>query len=116
VEVEGLGRLRFPVSREQARRLHQLGRPARYGRGEQTLLDTRVRDTCEIRKRRLRIDARRWNRTLAPVLEALRDDLGLPEGTWLKAELHSLLVYGPGQFFVAHQDSEKGDDWSRRSS
>jgi hypothetical protein len=27
----------------------------------------------------------------------------------LRAELHNLLVYGPGQFFAAHQDSEKAD-------
>ncbi|MBK7820485.1 MAG: 2OG-Fe(II) oxygenase [Tessaracoccus sp.] len=28
----------------------------------------------------------------------------------LRPELHSLLVYGKGQFFAAHQDSEKHDD------
>jgi hypothetical protein len=110
LEVKGLGRLRLPVSPTQARRLCRLGRPARYGRGEQTLLDRRVRDTCEIPKGRVRIDGRRWNRTLLPVLDALRADLGLPDGTRLRAALHSMLVYGPGQFFLPHQDSETSDD------
>ena len=107
LEVQELGRLRLPVSRPQAMKLCRLARPARYGRGEKTLLDRRVRDTWEIPKSRVKIDQRRWNRTLLPVLEALRADLGLADGRRLKAELHSLLIYGPGQFFLPHKDSEK---------
>jgi hypothetical protein len=48
IEVRGVGPLRFPVPDEQARALCEIGRPARYGRGELTLLDRRVRDTWEI--------------------------------------------------------------------
>ena len=109
LEVRGLGRLRLPVSDTQAKRLCRLGRPARYGRGEATLLDSRVRDTWEIPKSRVKVDKRQWNKTLLPVLDRLRGDLGLPAGCELKAELHSMLVYAPGQFFVPHQDSEKAD-------
>jgi hypothetical protein len=69
LEVQGLGRLRLPVSRDQAERLCRLARPARYGRGEKMLLDRRVRDTWEIPRSRVKIDRRRWNRTLLPVLE-----------------------------------------------
>src|SRR5262249_18266018 len=36
--------------------------------------------------------------------------LGLPNATELTAELHSLLVYEPNQFFLKHQDTEKSDD------
>jgi len=39
IDVRGVGRLRFPVPGEQARQLCEIARPARYGRGEQTLLD-----------------------------------------------------------------------------
>jgi len=67
LEVQGLGRLRLPVSRAQAENLCRLARPARYGRGEKTLLDRRVRDTWEIPRSRVKIDRRRWNRTLLPV-------------------------------------------------
>jgi hypothetical protein len=110
LEVKGVGKIRFPISPTRAKRLCKLARPARYGRGEQTLLDRQVRDTWEIPKSRVKIDKRRWNRTLLPVLEALRADLGLPESCRLKAELHSMLVYAPGQFFLPHQDSEKADE------
>ena len=110
IEVKGLGPLRFPVSATQARQLRGLAHPARYGKGTQTLLDVRVRDTWEVPLSRVTIDKRRWNRTLRPVLEGLRADLGLPAGSRLVAELQSMLVYTRGQFFVPHQDSEKSDE------
>jgi len=110
IEVQGIGPLALPVPDAQARQLCKLGRPARYGQGEQTLTDPKVRDTWEIPKSRVKLDKRRWNRTLLPVLDDLREDLGLPLGCELKAELHSLLVYAPGQFFVPHQDTEKTDE------
>jgi hypothetical protein len=109
VEVGGVGALGFPVSQAQARQLCAIARPARYGRGQDTLLDRRVRDTWEVPKSRVKIDKRHWHRALGPVLDRFRRDLGVPDGCELTADLHSMLVYGPGQFFVAHQDSEKDD-------
>ena len=109
IEVKDVGALRFPVPAEQAWDLLRVARPARYGLREQTLLDPVVRDTWEIPRSRVKIDKRRWNRTLRPMLTRVAADLGLPEGIRLTAELHSMLVYTPGQFFRAHQDSEKSD-------
>lgn len=43
-------------------------------------------------------------------MESCRVALGLRPSCALTAELHSLLVYEKGQFFLAHQDSEKRDD------
>ncbi|MGH2928721.1 MAG: 2OG-Fe(II) oxygenase, partial [Solirubrobacteraceae bacterium] len=110
IDVQGIGRLVLPVPDEQARALCAVARPARYGQGERTLLDRRVRDTWEIPRSRVRIDARRWRRTLEPVLDTLRDDLGLHPASRLEAQLHSMLVYARGQFFLPHQDSEKDDE------
>ena len=109
LEVRGVGPIRLPVSQAQARQLCQVARPARYGQGELTILDRGVRDTWEIPKSRVKIDARRWNKTLRPALDRLGRDLGLPAGSELRAQLHSMLVYARGQFFVQHQDSEKDD-------
>jgi hypothetical protein len=110
LDVRGVGPLELPLSSAQARRLCEVARPARYGHGELTLLNREVRDTWEIPRSWVRIDKRRWNRTLRPMLESLGADLGLAAGARLDAELHSMLVYAPGQFFVPHQDSEKADD------
>lgn len=109
LEVRGVGPIDLPVSQAQAKALCAIARPARYGQGTRTLLDRAVRDTWEIPKSRVKIDKRRWDQTLLPVLDRLGRDLGLPPGTILGAEFHSMLVYAPGQFFVPHQDSEKAD-------
>lgn len=110
LDVRGVGPITVPVSQARARELCLIGRPARYGHGEQTLLDRGVRDTWEIPKSRVKIDKRLWNQTLLPILARLGRDLGVPSGSTLKADFHSMLVYAPGQFFVQHQDSEKADD------
>lgn len=110
LEVRGVGPIEFPVKSAMVRQLRVVARRAPYGKGEQTLVDPAVRDTWEIPKSRVRIDKRRWNATLDPVLESVRDELGLSESVRLRADLHSMLLYEQGQFFAPHQDSEKSDD------
>ena len=46
---------------------------------------------------------------LKDILGTVKEELGLPPAAGLTAEFHSLLVYEPNQFFLAHQDSEKSD-------
>ena len=70
-------------------------RPARFGRGEQTLTDLSVRDTWEITPDQVTLTGLDWDAILAEV----RDGLGLPSRARLRAEPHTLLVYGRGQFF-----------------
>ena len=48
LDVEGFGRAKFPVTPAKARKLITLGKPARFGRGEDTLTDPEVPDTWEI--------------------------------------------------------------------
>jgi predicted 2-oxoglutarate/Fe(II)-dependent dioxygenase YbiX len=107
LEVEGFGPVRLPVTPARARKLLGLGQPARFGRGEETLTDPDVRDTWEIPRHLVRAT---WHAAaLNHVLTTVKEELGLPNGAALTADLHSLLVYEPNQFFLAHQDSEKDD-------
>ena len=110
LEVEGVGRVTLPISPATARKLCGVAQPARHGYKEETRLDRKVRDTWEIPAKRLDLDERRWAKTLPPQLERIRRDLGLPAKCRLRAELYNLLIYGPGQFFAPHRDSEKADD------
>jgi 2-oxoglutarate-Fe(II)-dependent oxygenase superfamily protein len=107
LQVEGFGQVRFPVTPAKARKLVGLGQPARFGRGEETLTDRDVRDTWEIPKHLVRAE---WDdAALTDILITVKDELGLPNTAELTADLHSLLVYEPNQFFLVHQDSEKDD-------
>lgn len=108
-DVVDVGAVPLPLSHRTARNLCDVARPARYGLRDKTLLDPRVRDTWEIGKSQIKLDTRHWRRTLDPKLEGIARDLGLSAGAKLRAELHNLLVYGPGQFFAPHRDSEKAD-------
>jgi len=102
VTVRGAGPLERPVRSEAARALHARATPARYGRRESTLLDTRVRDTGEIGTDALTVA---WEDGVLPSLMGeVAHALKLHR---LEARLHNLLVYGPGQFFKPHQDTEK---------
>lgn len=92
IKVTGVGELGLPITAARAKQLRLVARPAKYGHGEQTVLDRRVRDTWEIPRSRVRIDKRRWNRTLRPMLETIREDLGLPLESSLDAQLHSMLL------------------------
>jgi hypothetical protein len=110
LEVRGVGPLAFPIPAATAQALCAVARAAPFGRRSQTLFDSRVRDCWEIEASRLKIDARRWKQTLEPELTSIRWRLGLPKDTRLTAVLDKLLVYGPGQFFSPHQDSERADN------
>jgi hypothetical protein len=108
LDVEGFGRAKFPLTPAKARKLITLGKPARFGRGEDTLTDPEVRDTWEIPVGLVRAT---WDpRVLSDVLDTVKEDFGLPNAAELDVDLHSLLVYEPGQFFLRHQDTEKTDE------
>ncbi|MGC8518634.1 MAG: 2OG-Fe(II) oxygenase [Steroidobacteraceae bacterium] len=107
--VEGVGQVPLPVTPATARKLCGVAKPARHGYKNETRLDRGVRDTWEIPAERLAL-GERWAKTLAPQLERIRRDLGLPRQCRLRAQLHNLLIYGRGQFFAPHRDSEKADD------
>lgn len=102
LQVSGVGELGHPVDAPTAAALHAASTPARHGLREATLLDKRVRDTGEIGIDALTL---RWREGALPALLAeVARGLGLPA---LDAHPHNLLVYGPGQFFKPHQDTEK---------
>jgi hypothetical protein len=88
VEVDGVGAVLTPVRAPLAKKLIAVGRPAKFGHGEQTLTDTSVRDTWEITPDLVTLDGPTWEATLAAVLDNVRDELGLPPTTKLRAELH----------------------------
>lgn len=109
LRVEPLGLVPFPIFPSFAQALIQTAQPSQFGRREETLYDPKVRDVWEIPASRIHIENTQWNSTLKPILEQLQKKMDFPEKGSLTAELHNMLIYEPGQFFVGHQDSEKID-------
>ena len=110
LEVKGVGPIKFPMSATTARKLTAVTKPAPFGRRDKTLHDKKVRDTGEIPSRMIKIDESSWHTVLAERLEVIQEDLGLSGSGTLEAVLDKMLVYGPGQFFKPHKDSERADD------
>ncbi len=104
IEIDGLGALNLPVTKNDVHQLLKISSAAKYGLREQTLLDSTVRDTQEISACQLQIQ---YDDAFLDMLNDMRSALGLSENTKLTAHLHNMLIYGPEQFFKPHQDSEK---------
>lgn len=92
LEVSGVGPVGLPVRAPLAKKLIAAARPASFGRGEETLTDTAVRDTWELAPGQLTFGGSDWAALLDGALEHFRDELGLPRMSQLRAEPHSMLV------------------------
>ena len=105
IEVEGVGPIALPFIPAQAKQLIKAASRAPYGRGSETVVDTKVRRTWQIEGVRVTIGGKHWPKTLADIIARAADGLGVTGP--VTAELYKLLVYDKGSFFVSHRDTEK---------
>src|SRR5688572_20204273 len=108
LEIDGIGTISFPVPQQQAKTLIKLCERAPYGRGRETLVDTRVRNVWQLAPSNLHLAGKAWARTLDRILATVTEGLGCG-GAKIRAELYKLLVYDRGSFFKRHRDTEKAD-------
>jgi predicted 2-oxoglutarate/Fe(II)-dependent dioxygenase YbiX len=105
IEVEGVGLIALPLLPAQAKQLIKAATRAPFGRGADTVVDTKVRRTWQIEAGRVTVGGRHWPRTLDDIVTRAAEGLGV-KGQ-VTAELYKLLVYDKGSFFVSHRDTEK---------
>ena len=105
IDVQGVGRISFPILPVQAERLVAIAEAAPYGRGEQTVVDREVRRTWQVNSAKVRFGGRHWDKTLAGLVADIALALGVGEP--VAADFYKLLVYDVGSFFVDHRDTEK---------
>lgn len=105
LEVEGVGPIALPLLPAQAKQLIKAATRAPYGRGADTIVDTKVRRTWQIEASRVSIAGKHWTATLDGVVKRVAEGLGVAE--LVTAELYKLLIYDKGSFFVDHRDTEK---------
>ena len=105
IEVDGLGGIKLPLNRAATKALIAACQDAPYGKGTETLIDKRVRNTYELDAEKIYLsDA--WNSAITETTQHVAEQLGLP-AEQLEARLYKLLVYEKGGFFLPHRDSEK---------
>lgn len=107
INIAGIGSIQFPIETPDIKPLLKASESAKFGLREQTLLDKTIRDTSEISSDKISVQINQ--KKLNQMLNYMREQLGLAQDTILRPHLHNLLIYGPGQFFKPHQDSEKLD-------
>jgi predicted 2-oxoglutarate/Fe(II)-dependent dioxygenase YbiX len=105
LEVEGVGLIALPLLPAQAKQLIKAAARAPYGRGADTVVDTKVRRTWQIEASRVSIGGKHWATTLNGIVERAAEGLGVAGP--VSAELYKLLVYDKGSFFISHRDTEK---------
>ena len=108
LEVEGIGAIRLPLGKTQARALIKRCSQAPYGKGTETLVDTDVRRVWELDPKHITFTNPKWDAVVASITNQARLALGLND-TKLHANLYKLLVYESGSFFLPHRDGEKLD-------
>lgn len=108
VEVDGAGTLSFPVPDAQIAALVRLAQRAPYGRGEETIVDTSIRNVWQIAPGKVNIAGKSWAANFENILSKVKAGLGCDDAS-VSAELYKLLVYDRGGFFLSHRDTEKTD-------
>jgi len=107
LEVVGVGPVRLPLKPAMAKSLIAAARIAPFGKGTETLVDTKVRKTFEIDASQIQLSAT-WEKTIDEVVSRVATDLGLTD-LQLRAEPYKVLLYERGGHFQRHRDSEKID-------
>jgi predicted 2-oxoglutarate/Fe(II)-dependent dioxygenase YbiX len=105
IDVDGVGRMAFPILPIQGEQLVAIAEAAPFGRGEATVVDREVRRTWQVDADKVRIGGRHWDKTLAGLVADVARELGVSEP--VEADFYKLLVYDTGSFFVDHRDTEK---------
>src|SRR5262249_51446151 len=108
LEVEGFGPVGLPLTTKEAKSLKKHCEQAPYGKGEETLVDTSVRNVWHLKPEQFKLTNPEWDEFVQMVLDKVQKDLGL-EKQKLQAHLYDLLLYEPGSFFLPHRDGEKLD-------
>lgn len=104
VQIEGFGMVPLPVVPQLLEPLRSAADVAPYGRGPDTLVDPDVRRCHQVEARRVRLPES-FHAVLEGIVEEAASQLGVVGSA--DAHLYKLLIYGPGDFFVPHRDTEK---------
>lgn len=104
--VKDVGAVSLPLMPTQAQQLIGLCEQAPFGRGEDTVVDTAVRNCWQLDATMYELRNPQWLKQLEEHVKEVAWQLGLNECDIVN-EPYKLLIYQEGSFFVRHRDTEK---------
>lgn len=101
-----MGLIGLPLSDRDATTIISQAAQAPFGKGEQTVIDTTVRDTWEIEPANVSFLNPQWQAFIDEVaFKKVWTTLGVkPYSTKPRCELYKLLLYQTGSHFLPHQE------------
>lgn len=107
LQVEGIGAMGFPLSESHAKALINVCSLAPFGMKEQTIVDTKIRNTWQLEPSKFKMLNPKWETVLLnSLLSRVKTGLGV---STIQCKLYKLLLYETGGFFLPHRDTEKED-------
>lgn len=101
LRVDGVeGVVGLPLGRASAKEIIEKCSQAPYGRGEETIVDTAVRNTWQLDPSKFSVNNPEWDARLKELVSGVvKSDLGCDESLGVSCELYKFLLYEKGSFF-----------------
>jgi hypothetical protein len=95
----------LPLSELDARALIKAAHQAPFGKGQETIVDTSVRNTWELNPEQFALRNPLWQQYLDGIVATAAESLGIENGAEIvQAELYKMLLYEKGAMFKAHKE------------
>ena len=102
LQIDSLGLLSLPMTPGDVESIKSVAARAPFGKGEESIIDSTVRDTWEIDASRVTLKNPGWVTFLNGVVDMVWKGLGVaPFTTRPKCELYKLLLYEKGSQYVS---------------
>ena len=107
IDINDFGILPLPLNKFIYDSIKPMCSQSPYGLGEQTLVDTSVRNSLQLDPQQFVIKNKEFENQVASLIEGkIKSNLGLKDTT-IFGRIYKLLIYGPGGKFAEHRDTEK---------
>ena len=100
LQISGISeKIGLPINSLQVGKVVEKCSRAPFGRGEDTIVDTSVRNTWQLNPSQFSIGNRAWKKELKSLVGRVKTELGCDATQDVTCELYKLLLYEPGGFF-----------------
>lgn len=105
IHLRGAGVIGLPLSDRDAKAIVEASHEAPFGKGEKTIVDTKVRRTWEISPAEFQLRNPAWNTFIKSIVAKVSAGLGIDAASrGVRAELYKMLLYEKGAMFKPHQE------------